>query len=46
MIIGYLDTGAIEKSVDGLPSIQWTKLWVHNNAEFIASSPVAAIALK
>ena len=46
MIIGYLDTGAIEKNTDGLPSIQWSKLWVHGNAEFNAAGPVTAITLK
>ena len=28
LVIGYMDTGAIERNIDQLPSIQWTKLFV------------------
>ena len=46
LVIGYMDTGAIERSIEGLPSLQWQKLLVHNNPEFTMSGPVSGLPLR
>ena len=45
LMIGYLDTGALEKGVEGIPSIQWNKLIVRN-LDFVNSCPTAGFALQ
>ena len=44
-MIGYLDTGALEQGVEGLPSIQWAKLIVRN-LDFVNACPTAGFALQ
>lgn len=44
LLIGYLDTGALERGMDALPSIHWAKLLVRN-LDFINACPVAAVPL-
>ena len=45
LVIGYMDTGAIERNIDQLPSIQWTRLFVQN-PDFASSQPNVAIPLR
>lgn len=45
LMIGYLDAGALGGGVEGLPSIQWSKLVVRN-LDFVNSCPTAGFALQ
>ena len=45
LMIGYLDTGALERGVEGLPSIQWAKLVVRN-LDFVNACPTAGFAMQ
>lgn len=46
LLIGYLDTAPLERGLEGLPSLQWAKLVVRNNSDFISAGPVAGIPMK
>ena len=45
LLIGHLDTAALEKHTNDLGSMAWNKLWVENNPEFVAACPIAGSAL-
>ena len=44
VLLAHMDCGALERGVDGVPSLQWTKLIV-KNPDFVQSCPVAGMPL-